>query len=63
VSETVSEPQHELLSQFLRKKIIGKNVRVHIDFVRPKEGEFDERECVTVRFGGNQAYALYLSMV
>ncbi|KAG8932888.1 hypothetical protein FRC02_000398 [Tulasnella sp. 418] len=41
--------------EFLRKKLIGKTVKVHIDFIRPKEGEFEERECATVRFGGSQA--------
>ncbi|KAF8313103.1 transcription factor [Clavulina sp. PMI_390] len=38
--------------EFLRKKLIGKTVRVKIDFIRPAEGEFEERECATVRFGG-----------
>ncbi|KAL5528449.1 hypothetical protein ACEPAF_7585 [Sanghuangporus sanghuang] len=38
--------------EFLRKKLIGKTVKVHVDFVRPKEGEFEERECVTIRYGG-----------
>ena len=42
--------------KFLRKKLIGKTVKVHIDFIRPKEGEFEERECATVRYGGTQAY-------
>ncbi|KZS98346.1 transcription factor [Sistotremastrum niveocremeum HHB9708] len=37
--------------EFLRKKLIGKHVRVHIDFIRPAEGEFEERECATVRYG------------
>ncbi|KAJ3488096.1 hypothetical protein NLI96_g3083 [Meripilus lineatus] len=37
--------------EFLRKRLIGKHVKVHIDFVRPKEGEFEERECATVRYG------------
>ncbi|KIJ39936.1 hypothetical protein M422DRAFT_75809 [Sphaerobolus stellatus SS14] len=37
--------------EFLRKKLIGKTVRVHVDFVRPREGEYEERECATVRFG------------
>ncbi|TDL26266.1 transcription factor [Rickenella mellea] len=38
--------------EFLRKKLIGKNVKVHVDYIRPKEGEYDERECATVRYGG-----------
>ncbi|KAM6502195.1 hypothetical protein JOM56_002172 [Amanita muscaria] len=39
--------------EFLRKKLIGKHVKVSIDFIRPKEGEFEERECATIRYGGN----------
>jgi len=35
----------------LRKKLIGKTVKVTIDFVRPREGDFEERECATVRYG------------
>jgi len=38
--------------EFLRKKLIGKNVKVSIDFVRPREGEYEERECATMRYGG-----------
>lgn len=37
--------------EFLRKRIIGKHVKVQVDFIRPKEGEFEERECATVRYG------------
>lgn len=36
--------------EFLRKKLIGKHVKVMIDFIRPKEGDFEERECATVRY-------------
>ncbi|KAF8236472.1 hypothetical protein L208DRAFT_1432421 [Tricholoma matsutake] len=38
--------------EFLRRKLIGKNVKVSIDFVRPREGDFEERECATIRYGG-----------
>jgi staphylococcal nuclease domain-containing protein 1 len=38
--------------EFLRKRLIGKAVRVHVDYVKPKDGEFGERECATVRYGG-----------
>ena len=34
------------------KKLIGKHVKVHVDFVRAREGEFEERECATIRHGG-----------
>ncbi|THH26712.1 hypothetical protein EUX98_g7479 [Antrodiella citrinella] len=50
-----SDPKQAFYAQeareFLRKRLIGKHVKVHIDFVRPKEGEFEERECATIRFG------------
>ncbi|KAF8678179.1 Tudor domain [Rhizoctonia solani] len=41
--------------EFLRKKLIGKHVKVNIDFVRPKEGDFEERDAVTIRYGNAQA--------
>ncbi|KAG8899320.1 hypothetical protein FRB99_006782 [Tulasnella sp. 403] len=37
--------------EVLRKKLIGKTVHVHVDFVRPGEGDYEERECATIRFG------------
>jgi hypothetical protein len=37
--------------EFLRKKLIGKHVKVQVDFVRPREGEYEERESATVRVG------------
>ncbi len=53
--DRLSDPKQAFYAQeareFLRKRLIGKHVKVHVDFVRPKEGEFDERECVTVRYG------------
>ncbi|KAI0958387.1 hypothetical protein AcV7_004220 [Taiwanofungus camphoratus] len=41
--------------EFLRKRLIGKHVKVHVDFVRPRDGEYEERECATVRYGGQNA--------
>ncbi|EKM54097.1 uncharacterized protein PHACADRAFT_122832 [Phanerochaete carnosa HHB-10118-sp] len=41
--------------EFLRKKLTGKHVKVHVDFIRPAEGEFEERECATVRYGSQNA--------
>ncbi|KZO98957.1 transcription factor [Calocera viscosa TUFC12733] len=41
--------------EFLRKKLIGKHVRVNIDYIRPPEGEYEERDCATVRVGGGNA--------
>ncbi|KAF9237524.1 hypothetical protein BU15DRAFT_88689 [Melanogaster broomeanus] len=52
----LSDPKQAFYAQeareFLRKRLIGKNVRVTVDFIRPREGEFEERECATVRYGG-----------
>lgn len=42
--------------EFLRKKLIGKHVKVTVDFIRPKEGEFDEKECVTVRYASHNTW-------
>ncbi|KAJ3003314.1 hypothetical protein NUW54_g5366 [Trametes sanguinea] len=39
-------------SRVLRKRLIGKHVKVHVDFIRPREGEFEEREAATIRYGG-----------
>ncbi|CAE6420718.1 unnamed protein product [Rhizoctonia solani] len=41
--------------EFLRKKLIGKHVKVNTDFIRPKEGEFEERDAVTIRYGNAHA--------
>ena len=30
-------------------------MKVHIDFIRPREGEYEERECATIRYGGHGA--------
>ena len=51
----LSDPKQAYYAQeareFLRKKLIGKHVRVQVDFVRPREGEYEERESATVRVG------------
>ncbi|KAI8851643.1 hypothetical protein BC829DRAFT_386525 [Chytridium lagenaria] len=45
--------------EFLRQRLIGKTVHVTIDFVKPAEGQFEERECATVTHSGlNLAEAL-----
>ncbi|KAF7306137.1 Transcriptional factor [Mycena chlorophos] len=55
----LSDPKQAQYAQdareFLRKKLIGKHVKVTIDFIRPKEGDFEERECATIRYGGQNA--------
>ncbi|KAF8444736.1 hypothetical protein L210DRAFT_1037095 [Boletus edulis BED1] len=52
----LSDPKQAFYAQeareFLRKRLIGKNVKVAVDFIRPREGEYEERECATVRYGG-----------
>lgn len=35
--------------ELLRRRLIGKKVQVHIDYVRPKEGNYEEKECATVK--------------
>jgi staphylococcal nuclease domain-containing protein 1 len=48
-----SDPKQQGLQlegkEFLRKKLIGKQVLVTIDYVKPAEGDFESRECATVR--------------
>lgn len=52
----MSDPKQAFYAQeareFLRKKLIGQPVRVTLDFIRPRDGDFEERECVTVRYTG-----------
>lgn len=43
--------------EFLRKRLVGKVVNVHIDYVKPKDGEYDERECVTIKYGSQNNVA------
>ncbi|GAA6022947.1 hypothetical protein JCM11491_005479 [Sporobolomyces phaffii] len=38
--------------EFVRKKLIGKQVVVTIDYVKPAEGDFEQRECATIRLPG-----------
>lgn len=35
--------------EFLRKKLIGKKVHVHIDYIKPASDGFPERQCATVK--------------
>ncbi|KAJ7045614.1 hypothetical protein C8F04DRAFT_1334181 [Mycena alexandri] len=55
----LSDPKQAQYAQdareFLRKKLIGKHVKVTIDFIRPRDGDFEERECATIRYGGQNA--------
>jgi len=37
--------------RFLRKRLVGKTVHVLIDYIKPKEGDYEERECVTITYG------------
>ncbi|KAF7315577.1 Transcriptional factor [Mycena indigotica] len=55
----LSDPKQAQYAQdareFLRKRLIGKHVKVTIDFIRPREGDYEERECATIRYGGQNA--------
>ncbi|KAI0000404.1 transcription factor [Russula vinacea] len=44
----LSDPKQAYYAQ---EPLIGKHVRVQVDFVRPREGEYEERESATVRVG------------
>ncbi|KAJ3053433.1 hypothetical protein HK097_004281 [Rhizophlyctis rosea] len=49
-SESVKEFGYDLdAKEFLRNRLIGKKVHVTIDYVKPAEGVYEERECVTVK--------------
>ncbi|CAD6197725.1 unnamed protein product [Caenorhabditis auriculariae] len=37
--------------EFLRKRLIGKKVNVHIDYIQPKSEQFPEKTCATVKVG------------
>ncbi|KAI9008144.1 hypothetical protein BC832DRAFT_583239 [Gaertneriomyces semiglobifer] len=37
--------------EFLRSRYIGKSVHVLIDYIKPAEGQYEERECATVTHG------------
>lgn len=41
--------------EYLRRRLIGKTVKITIDYIRPKDGEYDERECVTIHYGTDDA--------
>lgn len=55
----LSDPKQAYCAQeareFLRKKLIGKHVKVMVDFIRPRDGEYEERECATVRYGNQNS--------
>ena len=45
--------------EFLRKKLIGQNVHVIVDYIQPAQNEYPEKICGTVTIGGvNVAEAL-----
>ncbi|KAH7913925.1 hypothetical protein BJ138DRAFT_1215342 [Hygrophoropsis aurantiaca] len=55
----LSDPKQAFYAQeareFLRKRLIGKHVKINVDFIRPREGEYEERECATIRYGGQNS--------
>ncbi|SCV72043.1 BQ2448_4737 [Microbotryum intermedium] len=38
--------------ELMRKKLIGKSVSVNIDYIKPAEGDYEARECATIRVAG-----------
>jgi len=45
--------------EFLRRKVIGQKVHLHVDFLQPASDNFPEKTCCTVKLGGvNVAEAL-----
>jgi staphylococcal nuclease domain-containing protein 1 len=40
-----------LIERFLRKRLVGKSVHVLVDYIKPREGDYEERECVTITYG------------
>ncbi|KAJ3071234.1 hypothetical protein HDU98_005647 [Podochytrium sp. JEL0797] len=49
--ETSESGYNHEAKEWLRQKLIGKTVHVVVDFVKPKENNFDERDCATVTLG------------
>jgi staphylococcal nuclease domain-containing protein 1 len=47
-NEPSEAPFRDEAKEFLRKKVIGKHVRLSIDGTRPANGEYDEKEVATV---------------
>ncbi|KAI9334235.1 hypothetical protein DFJ73DRAFT_853383 [Zopfochytrium polystomum] len=47
--------------EFLRQKLIGKNVRVTIDFVKPADGEYEARNCGSIFVGGQNIAELLIA--
>lgn len=47
--------------EFLRSRFIGKSVHVVIDYIKPAEGQYEERECATVTHGGKNLAEVLVS--
>ncbi|KAJ3018543.1 hypothetical protein HKX48_002822 [Thoreauomyces humboldtii] len=59
---SVKEYSYDLdAREFLRARCIGKHVHVTIDYVKPAEGQFEERECATVSQGQKNLAEVLLS--
>lgn len=43
--------------EFLRKRLIGKTVKVKVDYIQPKNENYPEKTCCTVLYGDNQNIA------
>jgi staphylococcal nuclease domain-containing protein 1 len=47
--------------EYLRKRLIGKQVHVTIDYVKPAQDGFEEKECATVKIGDRSVH-LYMDV-
>ena len=43
--------------EFLRKKLIGQNVQITVDYIQPASNDFPEKTCCTVTIGMHYNFA------
>ena len=46
--------------ELLRKKLIGKQIKVQIDYVKPSDGQFPERQAATIKLNNGSNVAVFL---
>jgi staphylococcal nuclease domain-containing protein 1 len=47
--EPREDPYRHEAQEFLRQRLIGKTVSVHVEFVKPAQDNYPEKHCATVR--------------
>ena len=47
--------------EFLRSRLVGKTVKITIDYVKPAEGKYESRTCVTIQNGDQNIAEAILS--